>query len=185
MWINLQSNASMDRNLTVQSDVRFLHFGISSIFSLQRLCGTLRVQTWSFLGWHCQDTGWVFLSVQNKDRKLRGELESSSSHPLPSSPLLLWGLESFSGQESHKGRWRELINRDFQVPPLDSVFVGGAQRNPFFFFPRSSLSDSGTDCPRKLCWPHALLGSLAFVLFIAVNLHCPLKMQMWWDWAVG
>ena len=111
MWINLQSNASMDRNLTLQREASFLRFGISFLFSLQGLCGTLRVQTWSFLGWHCQDIGWVFLHVQNKDRKLGGELESSSPHTLLSSPLLLWGLQSFSGQENHKGRWGELIKQ--------------------------------------------------------------------------
>ena len=175
MWINLQSNASMDRNLTLQREASFLRFGVSFLFSLQGLCGTLRVQTWSFLGWHCQDTGRVFLRVQNKDRKLGGELESSSPHTLLSSPLLLWGLQSFRAYKT-------------EVLPLDSVFAGRAQRNPCpppFPPCRSSLSDSGTDCPKKLCWPYALFGSLAFVLFIAINLHCPLKMQMWWDWAIG
>lgn len=138
MWVNLKSNASMDRNLNLQSDASFLRFGISFPFSLQGLCGTLTVQTWSFLGWHCQDTGWVFLRVQNKDRKLGGELESSSPHTLLSSPLLLWGLWSFRGQENHKGRWGELIKQRFPGPTLGfSVCGKGSEEPPPFFSPEA------------------------------------------------
>lgn len=127
----------MDRNLKLQSDASFLRFGISFLFSLQGLCGTLRVQTWSFLGWHCQDTGWVFLSVQNKDRKLGGELESSSPHTLLSSPLLLWGLWCFSGQDNHKVRWGELIKQRFPGPTLGFSVCGKGSEEPPLFSPEA------------------------------------------------
>lgn len=124
-----------------------------SFLSLQGLCGTLRVQTWSFLGWHCQDTGWVFLRTQNKDRKLR-----SWKVPVPTlsvlSPLL-WGLWCFSGRRITK--WDgELIKQRFPGPTLGFSVCGKGSEEPPPFCPRSSLSDSETGCPKKLCWPYAL-----------------------------
>lgn len=74
-----------------------------------------------------------------------------------------------SGAWGSRGAYQKC---SFLAPPSDSVFVRRAQRDVFL---RSALSDSASDCPRKLLWPLYPVGLLAFMSSIAFSWDALLK----------
>lgn len=111
----------------------FLLFSLFGVF-----LGLSESRLKSFLGWYCQGKlGGSFCVCRIKAGRL---WRATGKCPAPNlSSLLSLCCHGYGAPVGVRITGELIKNGDFQAPPWDSVFVGGAQGSPFRKFPKWSV----------------------------------------------